>query len=239
MGLLDLTWRPDLWWPGPKFFRKVEEELFEQLCKKRRRCAPTFLSYREKTSGGVQASPPVGRGLKFAVPNLQHTLFWSTLCISNTERCWYEKFCDRGAFFENTARAKRVWYFWKAPRSQMLTYTAEFGMIHMPFVRKVVDNPDRPDFAYYKSFPTVAFKISPNFITYHQINRNVRGWYNKQCMMRKLRTLVLKRDISAYGKWGRTSWAHFTQSSENFRQKRCIGIDIAWIHPVQIGILYS
>ena len=54
----------------------------------------------------------------------------------------------------------------------------------MTFVRKIVDNPDRPDFAYYKSFPTVAIKTSPNFVTYHQINCDVRV-RNKQCMMRK------------------------------------------------------
>ena len=37
VGSLDLTWRPDLGWPGPKIFRKVAEQLFEQLFKKRRR----------------------------------------------------------------------------------------------------------------------------------------------------------------------------------------------------------
>ena len=75
----------------------------------------------------------------------------------------------------------------------MFTYTAEFGMIYttiMPSVRKVVDNLDRPNFAYYKSFPTVAIKTSPNFITYHQISRDVRVWY-KRCITRTLCTLVL------------------------------------------------
>ena len=57
-----------------------------------------------------------------------------------------------------------------------------YGLYHMTFVRKIVDNPDRPDFAYYKSFPTVAIKTSPNFVTYHQINCDVRV-RNKQCMM--------------------------------------------------------
>ena len=44
----------------------------------------------------------------------------------------------------------------------------------MPFVRKNVDNLDRPNFAYYKSFPTETNKTSPNFITNHQINCDVR-----------------------------------------------------------------
>ena len=62
----------------------------------------------------------------------------------------------------------------------------------MPFVRNrnVVDNLDRLNFAFYKSFPTAAIKTSPNFITYHQITRDVKVWY-KQCMMQKLCTLVL------------------------------------------------
>ena len=68
--------------------------------------------------------------------------------------------------------------------------SVRYGLYHMPFVRKVVDNLDRPICAYYKSFPTVASKTSPNFITYHQINRDVRVWY-KQCITRKLCTLVL------------------------------------------------
>ena len=78
----------------------------------------------------------------------------------------------------------------------MFTYTADFGLrlrydlYHMPCVRMVVDNLDSLNFAYYKSFPTVAIKTSPNFITYHQINSDVRV-RNKQCITRKLCTLVL------------------------------------------------
>ena len=65
-----------------------------------------------------------------------------------------------------------------------------YYLYHMPFVRKDVDNLDRPNFAYYNSFPTVTIKISPNVITYHQINRDVRVRY-KQCITRKLCTLAL------------------------------------------------
>ena len=46
----------------------------------------------------------------------------------------------------------------------MFTYTAEFGMVYlyyMPFVRKDVDNLDIPNFAYHKSFPTVAINPRP------------------------------------------------------------------------------
>ena len=72
----------------------------------------------------------------------------------------------------------------------------------MPFVRQHVDNLDRLNFAYYKSFPTVANKTSPNLITYHQINRDVRVWY-KQCITQKYRTLVLtlKGYLGIYGIW--------------------------------------
>ena len=34
VGSLDLSWWPDLWWPGPINFRKVAEQLSEHLCKK-------------------------------------------------------------------------------------------------------------------------------------------------------------------------------------------------------------
>ena len=72
-----------------------------------------------------------------------------------------------------------------------------YGLYYMPFVRKDMDNLDRPDFAYYKSFPTVAIKTSPNIITYHQINRDVRVRY-QQCITQKLFTLVqtLKKEIT-------------------------------------------
>ena len=75
----------------------------------------------------------------------------------------------------------------------MFTYTTEFGMIYTIcrlFARLWITYIDRPNFAYYKSFPTEVIKTSPNIITYHQINRDVRVWY-KQCIMRKLCTLAL------------------------------------------------
>ena len=94
--------------------------------------------------------------------------------------------------FENTARAKASVVFLKSAEitNVYIHSRVRYGLYHMTFVRKVVDNPARQDFAYYKSFPTVAIKTSPNFIAYHQINRDVRERY-KQCMMRKLCTLVL------------------------------------------------
>ena len=60
-------------------------------------------------------------------------------------------------------------------------------LYHMPFVRKDVDNLDRPNFVYYK-FSDI--KRSPNLITYHQINRDVGVRY-KQCITRKLYALAL------------------------------------------------
>ena len=65
-----------------------------------------------------------------------------------------------------------------------------FILYHMPLVRKDMDNLDSPGFTYYKSFPTVAIKTSPNITTYHQFNHDVRVRY-KQCITRKLCILAL------------------------------------------------
>ena len=54
VGSLDL-----IWWPGPKIFRKVGEQLSEQLCKKNGGAARRrFFSYYEKASGGGVQTPP-------------------------------------------------------------------------------------------------------------------------------------------------------------------------------------
>ena len=66
MRSLDLTWWPDLEWPGAEIFTQCVKRMCEKVCQKRRRCAPPFLRYRRKTgSGGVQTPPPARRGLKF------------------------------------------------------------------------------------------------------------------------------------------------------------------------------
>ena len=56
--------------------------------------------------------------------------------------------------FENTARAQQVRYFLKAPRSQISTYTAEFGMIYtiLSLDRTNMDSIDRPNFDILKVF---------------------------------------------------------------------------------------
>ena len=59
VGTLDLIWWSDLWWPWPKIFRKVAEELSEQLCK-----APPFLAIAKKYQGGVQ-TPQLGAGWQY------------------------------------------------------------------------------------------------------------------------------------------------------------------------------
>ena len=65
---LDVTWWPDLEWPGSQIFTKCAEKMYEQLCQKRWRGAPPFSSYLRKTWGGVQTPPPPARrGLKRSV----------------------------------------------------------------------------------------------------------------------------------------------------------------------------
>ena len=42
---LDVTWWPDLAWPGSEIFTTCAEKMYDKVCQKRRRCAPPFLSY--------------------------------------------------------------------------------------------------------------------------------------------------------------------------------------------------
>ena len=54
VGLLDLTWWPDLIWPEAEIFRKCAERMSDKVCQKRRRFAPPFFRYPRKTwRGGV------------------------------------------------------------------------------------------------------------------------------------------------------------------------------------------
>ena len=63
---LDVTWWPDLEWPGSEIFTKFAEKMHKQLCQKRRRSAPPFSSYRWKTWKGVfKHPPPARRGIYF------------------------------------------------------------------------------------------------------------------------------------------------------------------------------
>ena len=56
----DLTWWPDLWWPGAEFFTQGVKFNCEQVLKKWRRCAPPFFRYPRKTGGvGIFCNPPV------------------------------------------------------------------------------------------------------------------------------------------------------------------------------------
>ena len=111
--------------------------------------------------------------------------------LSNTERCWYVRICDWGAFWKYHTSEASVVFSKSAEITNVYIHSRVwYDLYHMPFVRKVVDNLDSLNFAYYKSFPTVAIKTSPNFITYHQRNRDVRV-RNKQSIARKLCMLVL------------------------------------------------
>ena len=61
MTSLNVTWRPDLIWPGAKIFTKDAQRLNEQLCQIWRRCAPPFFCYLRKTDGGGAHMCPPGR----------------------------------------------------------------------------------------------------------------------------------------------------------------------------------
>ena len=55
----DLTWWPDLWWPGAEIFTKGVKFNCEQVLKKSRRCVPPFFRYQRKTGGvGIFCPPP-------------------------------------------------------------------------------------------------------------------------------------------------------------------------------------
>ena len=60
----DLTWWPDLWWPGVEIFTQGVKFNCEQVLKKWRRCAPPFFRYSRKTGGeGIFCPPPPVRVL--------------------------------------------------------------------------------------------------------------------------------------------------------------------------------
>ena len=55
----DLTWWPDLWWPGAEIYTQGVKFNCEQVLKKWRRCAPPFFRYPRKTGGvGIFCPPP-------------------------------------------------------------------------------------------------------------------------------------------------------------------------------------
>ena len=58
MTSLNVTWRPDLIWPGAKNFTQDAQRMNEQLCQIWRRCAPPFFCYLRKTDGGGTYVPP-------------------------------------------------------------------------------------------------------------------------------------------------------------------------------------
>ena len=59
VGSRDEGWWPDLTWPGAKILRQCVEKMNEQLYQARRRCAPPFLRYLQKTwGGGAEITPP-------------------------------------------------------------------------------------------------------------------------------------------------------------------------------------
>ena len=58
MTSLDVTWWPNLAWPGSEIFTICVEMMYDKVCQKRWRCAPPFLDNMEKTGGGGLNNPP-------------------------------------------------------------------------------------------------------------------------------------------------------------------------------------
>ena len=52
----DVTWWPDLEWPGSEIFTTNAEKMYKQVCQKWRRSARPFLKYLRKIWGGVQTT---------------------------------------------------------------------------------------------------------------------------------------------------------------------------------------
>ena len=58
MTSLNVTWRPDLIWPGAKIFTQDAQRLNNQLCQIWRRCAPPFFLLSAKNRWGGTYVPP-------------------------------------------------------------------------------------------------------------------------------------------------------------------------------------
>ena len=67
----DLTWWPDLWWPGAEIFTQGVKFNCEQVLKKWRRCAPPFFRYPRKTGGVGIFCPPSSARVKVVYAYLE------------------------------------------------------------------------------------------------------------------------------------------------------------------------
>ena len=74
MTSLNVTWRPDLKWPGVKIFTQDAQRINEQLCQIWRRCAPPFFCYPRKTDGGHICAPPGRARVKAPILTFDLTL---------------------------------------------------------------------------------------------------------------------------------------------------------------------
>ena len=62
VGLFDLTWWPDLRWPGVDFCTQYAEQMPDKVCQIWRRCAPPFFAIAKKPEGGGVETPPPQQG---------------------------------------------------------------------------------------------------------------------------------------------------------------------------------
>ena len=87
MTSLNVTWRPDLIWPGVKILTQDARRMTEQLCQIWRRCAPPFFCYLRKTDGGgtyvPPPPPPAVRGLKLQRPQRHLYTGWPKKNVPN------------------------------------------------------------------------------------------------------------------------------------------------------------
>ena len=87
---LDVTWWPDLAWPGSEIFTTCAEQMYDKVCQKRRRCAQPFFLTIWKKRRGVLNNSPAGRRLNRMIdpnyrpkrPNLQIVCQFSSVIWS-------------------------------------------------------------------------------------------------------------------------------------------------------------
>ena len=99
----DLTWWPDLWWPGAEIFTQGVKFNCEQVLKKWRRCAPPFFRYPRKTGGvGIFCPPPSSARVKelckcFVVRGSSETcLTQEVICAIFCVSTYNKPTCGRG-----------------------------------------------------------------------------------------------------------------------------------------------
>ena len=97
--------------------------------------------------------------------------------LSNTERCWYVNICDQGAFLKYRTSEESAVILKSSEITNVYIHSRIwYDLYHMLFVRNVVDNLDRLNFAYYKSFPTVSSSLITKKLWRQSAEQAVQTW---------------------------------------------------------------